>query len=167
MTRELTVEFDRLRAALGAQGPPLTGSLDTRSIERFARASGETDPVYYSDDAALAAGFTSRPAPPLMLSSVLDWDGGPALDQLRSDGSGAGKERWLPLDGLRLMGGGQVLAFHRRALAGLTFTATPTLDDVELKHGASGMLLLVSVVTRFHDEYGDLLLTCTETLIGR
>lgn len=141
--------------------------LDTRSVERFARASGETNPVYFSDAAARSAGFPARPAPPLMLSSVLDWSGGPALDQLRPDGSGADKERWLPLDGLRLMGGGQSLEVHRPAMTGTAFTASTSLRDVTLKTGGSGALLLIVLVTVFHDAQGQLLLTCTETLIAR
>jgi len=167
VTRDLAPHLARLRATVGSSGPVLEGVLDQRSVERFARASGESDPVYFSDDAARSAGFPARPAPPLMLSSVLDWDGGPALDQLRPDGSGAAKEGWLPLEGLRLMGGGQSLELHRPALVGTAFTATTTLRGVELKAGGSGALLLIVLVTSFHDAASELLLTCTETLIGR
>ncbi len=167
MTRDLAPQLAALQAAVGLSGPVLEGVLDQRSVERFARASGETDPVYFSDQAARAAGFAARPAPPLMLSSVLDWGGGPTLDQLRPDGSGAGKERWLPLAGLRLMGGGQSLELHRPALVETAFTATTTLREVEQKTGGLGPLLLIVLVTSFHDAAGELLLTCTETLIGR
>jgi acyl dehydratase len=159
--------YARLLDVVGARGPAQRGEIGVAAIERFARASGETDPVYFYDEAALAGGFTGRPAPPLMLSSVFDWYGGPALDELRADGSGGGKESWLPLDGLRLMGGGQAIDLARPVVAGDSFVATPELAGVEHKQGGSGELLLLRITTTFLDGGGRLLATCDETLIGR
>ncbi len=167
VTTDVTSAYDGLRGAIGAQGQPLRGALDIVSIERFARASGEIDEIYYSDVAARAAGYSARPAPPLMLSSVQEWGGGPAVDTLRPDGSGVGKESWLPFGGLQIMGGGQSLDVHAPLLAGTTFTAVPTLEDVTLKSGGSGELVMITITTRYMADDGQPLLTCTETLIGR
>ena len=167
MSSSLTDSFEQLAAMIGVTGPEQRGRVDVIAIERFARASGETDPVYFSDAAALLAGYGARPAPPLMLSSVLDWAGGPALDDLRLDGSGAGREMWLPLDGLRLMGGGQSLTFHHPVLADVAFTGSPRLADVLWKQGSTGDLILLTIVTEFVDAAGKPLVSVTETLIGR
>lgn len=167
MSSSLTASFERLVAMIGASGPEQRGRVDAVAIERFARASGETDPVYFSDDAARLAGYGGRPAPPLMLSSVLDWAGGPALGDLRADGSGAGRESWLPLDGLRLMGGGQSLTFHHPVLADAGFAGNPRLTDVVLKQGSTGDLILLTILTEFVDTAERPLVSVTETLIGR
>jgi len=167
MATDLTSAYEDLRAAMGAQGNALRGTFDIVSIERFARASGETNEIYYSDAAARDAGYSARPAPPLMLSSVQEWGGGPAVEALRPDGSGVGKESWLPFGGLKIMGGGQSLNVHAPVLAGTSFSAIPTLEDVTLKSGASGDLVLITLTTRYVTDGGEPLLTCTETLIGR
>ena len=65
------------------------------------------------------------------------------------------------------MGGGQSLDVHAPLLAGTTFTAVPTLEDVTLKSGGSGELVMITITTRYMADDGQPLLTCTETLIGR
>ncbi len=156
-----------LSGMLGRRGPEAQATITARDIRRFAVATGETDPVYFSTEAAVAAGYDAIPAPPLMLSSVIEWDAGPALSTLRDDGTGVGKENWLPLDGYRLMGGGQDLVFHAPATAGTEFVVRPALDSTTLREGSSGPLLLLVIATEFESTAGIALLTCRETLIAR
>jgi hypothetical protein len=153
--------YDRLRAMIGASGPASRGTVLVRDIERFAVASGDDDPAY-----AAAAGGRSL-SPLLLLSSVIEWRSGPPLDELREDGTGVGREGWLPLAGLRLMGGGQDLVFHADVLSDQSFTAVPTLEDVQLKEGGTGALLLLTITTEYRAPDGASLLTCRETLIAR
>jgi acyl dehydratase len=158
---------EELRACIGAQGPELHGTIDARDIARYAAASGETSPIYTDEAAARAAGFDGLPTPPVMLASVIEWGAGPALGELRPDGTGVGRESWLPLDGLRLMGGGQDLILHRPVLAGTEFVAQPRLESVELKEGGSGAMLLLTITTEFRSVGGADLVTCRETVIAR
>ena len=152
--------YDRLTPLIGACGPPVSGIVTIRDIERFAAATGDRIVARDRPDGRIAA-------PPLMLSSVIEWGAGPGLAALRDDGTGVGREGWLPLAGLKLMGGGQDLTFHADVLSGDAFTATPRLDDVQLKSAASGPLLLLTVTTVFRDAAGRELVTCHETLIAR
>jgi acyl dehydratase len=156
-----------LQGLVGRRGPELRGTVSRRQIERYAVASGETAPRYRSEEAAHEAGYETLPSPPVMLPSVIEWGAGPPLEELRADGTGVGKEGWLPLAGLRLMGGGQDLVFHRPVLAGTEFVAQPHFEAVELKQGSSGPVLLLSITTEFHDLAGALLVSCRETLIAR
>ncbi|MBS1675901.1 MAG: MaoC family dehydratase N-terminal domain-containing protein [Actinobacteria bacterium] len=158
---------ERLEALVGRSGPPIHGVVERRDVERFARASGERSPIYFDEAAAAAAGHAGVPAPPLFLSAMINWDAGPALEELRPDGTGVDRERWLPLDGLRLMGGGQELELHRPVLAGQAFRALPTLESVTAKSGSSGALIVLVIRTEFRDDDEGLLLTCRESVIGR
>jgi hypothetical protein len=158
---ELQRSLTELRSMVGTAGPEIRGTLRPEHAARFAAASGEEDPAYRT------VGLDDQlPCPPMFLSSVLEW-GSPPLDKLRDDGTGAGREGWLPLSGLRLMGGGQDLEFHADVRTGQTFTAVPRLHDVTLKEGAAGSLLLLSVAVEYLAEDGSPLLTCLETLIAR
>lgn len=163
----LAAAAESLESLVGRSGPAVEATVERRDIERFARASGEDSPVYYDEAAAATAGHAGIPAPPLLLSAVIDWSGGPALDELRPDGTGVDRERWLPLDGLRLMGGGQELQLHRPVLAGQPFRAEPTLEGVTAKSGSSGDLIVLVIRTEFRAADGAPLLTCRETVIAR
>lgn len=156
-----------LEALIGREGPSLTGTVLARDIERFAIASGDESPVYADEQAARQAGYDGIPAPPLMLTSVLEWGAGPPLEEYRTDGTGVGRESWLPLDGLRLMGGGQDLLFHAPVLAGDEFVAQPSLESVTLKEGGAGSMVLMVIKTEFRTHDGQDLVTCRETLIAR
>jgi len=156
-----------LDGMIGHQGPQLRGSVSARDIARFAVASGDSSPIYTSEAEARAAGYEGIPCPPLLLSSVIEWGAGPALGELRADGTGVGREGWLPLDGLRLMGGGQDLDLHRPLLADTGFVAEPVLTGVERKQGGSGDLILLTIETGFRTVAGEPLVTCRETLIAR
>jgi hypothetical protein len=157
----------QLSALVGHSGPELHGRVDQRDIERFALASGDESPIYASLVAARAAGYEDMPSPPLLLSSVIEWNAGPPLHDLRVDGTGVGRESWLPLDGLRLMGGGQDLEFHMPVGARAPRVSRPCREGGAFRAGGSGSLLLIVITTRFLDSAGVPLLTCRETLIGR
>lgn len=163
----IAVAASELEGMIGHAGPQIRGSVSARDIARFALASGETSPIYSSEDAARAAGYEGIPCPPLMLSSVIEWGAGPALGELRADGTGVGREGWLPLDGLRLMGGGQDLDLHQPLLADAEFVAEPVLTGVERKQGGSGELILLTIETGYRTVAGEPLVTCRETLIAR
>ena len=165
--RSLTEALATLRALVGSEGAEVTGTVLRRDIERFARASGDEAAIHFDDEAARGAGYASAPAPPLMLSSILEWGPGPPHRELREDGTGVGRESWLPLESLRLMGGGQDLELHAPVYDGQQFAARPRLDGVELKEGGAGALLLMTITTEFRAPDGTPLVTCRETLIGR
>jgi hypothetical protein len=166
-TRTLADAHRELEGLVGAEGPEFAGTLARRDVARFAIASGEADPIYTNPKATRAAGYDEPPCPPLMLTSVIEWGEGLPLARLRVDGTGGGPGGWLPLEGLRLMGGGQDLIFHRRLFAGALFVARPRLESVELKGGERGRLVLMVITTDYHDARGAPLVTCRETLIAR
>ncbi|TDC53974.1 hypothetical protein E1212_04075 [Jiangella ureilytica] len=144
----------RLAAETGVTRRRDLGSLAARDLERFALASGSALPP-------------DGQAPPLYLSSVMGWSPGPPEAELRPDGSGTDETRGLPLEGLRLMGAGQDLEFHRPVRAGDHVVEHTTLTDVRHKAGRSGDLLVLRVRRVFADGSDRPLVTCDETFIAR
>jgi hypothetical protein len=150
---DLAAVHARLLELVGTSGSEIAGRADRRDFARFALACGEDDP--------------GDVAPPLYLASVIEWGAGPPLRALREDGTGAAHDDFLPLEGLRLMGGGQELELGDDVVHGTEFTARPTLEDATLREGRSGPLLLIRVRTEFRATDGRLLLTRRETLLAR
>ena len=52
------------RRHIGLELPPQTAEIEKGRLRFFAKATGQTDPVYTDEDAAIAAGYPSLPAPP-------------------------------------------------------------------------------------------------------
>jgi hydroxyacyl-ACP dehydratase HTD2-like protein with hotdog domain len=143
----------RLLELVGTSGAEISGRADRRDFARFALACGEEDP--------------GDVAPPMFLPATIEWGAGPPLADLREDGTGADRDAFLPLDDLRLMGGGQELELEEDVVHGMQFTARPTLEDATLREGRSGPLLLIRLRTEFHAADGRLLLTSRETILAR
>lgn len=162
MSGYLNAKYERLRAELGKEHSSKLGVLTGRDLDRFAVASqapdGWADQVH---------GDGELVAPALFLSSVMGWGAGPPLDQLDTDGTSVEETRGLPLQGVRLMGAGQDLEFHSPVREGTTVVAHTSLEDVQLKHGRSGTLLIMQVLRRFTDADGQPLVTCRESFIAR
>jgi hydroxyacyl-ACP dehydratase HTD2-like protein with hotdog domain len=148
--------YELLRGLIGTTGPELRATVRARDFERFAVAVGidrsDADPAV---------------APLLFAPAIQDWDAGPALSELRADGTGADRTSFLPLEGFRLMGGGQELEFHAPVRDGTELRIRSTLDGVELKHGRSGDLVILALTTVYADEQGQPLITCRDTTLVR
>lgn len=162
MSGYLEAKYELLRAEVGKEHTQALGIIAERDLERFAHASHA--PEGWDDqrgpDGALVA-------PPLFLSSVMGWGAGPPEEHLDTDGTSTEETRGLPLDGVRLMGAGQDLEFHQPVRAGTSVVAHTSLEDVQLKNGSSGTLLIMQVLRRFLDGNGQLLVTCRESFIAR
>lgn len=105
-------------------------------------------------------------ATPLYLTSVLAWGAGPEEADLLPDGNAADPFAGFDVAGLRLMGGGQQLTFHRDLEPGRPITLEVALASADLKEVGSGRLLVLVVNRRYTDDQG-LLVECKETFLGR
>jgi acyl dehydratase len=109
-------------AFIGTQLPATTLTIDTGRLRFFAKAIGETNPLYTDVDAAKAAGHPNLPAPPTFLFSV----------ELENPD----QFRWLADQGIDprfVLHGEQSFTYHSIAHAGDTLTATPRIVDVSSK----------------------------------
>ena len=73
----------------------------------------------------------------------------------------------LPVEDLRIMGGGQELEFHRPVIAGTHVFMETAIETVQIKEGRSGTFLVVGLLRKYHDSENRLLATCRENFIAR
>lgn len=156
MTR-LVDAFERLEAAKGQASVMDLGQIRAHDFGRFAIAAGRAE--WTDGDVAVAH--------PLFLSAVMGWGDGPPESDLRADGTEPSATAGLPLEGLRLMGAGQDLTVHRAVAGGDHVAMSLSVDDVVLKDGKSGPLIVLTLRREYELHDGTAVATCLETFIAR
>ena len=117
-------------------------ALDRTRLRFFAKAIGETDPVYTDPAAARAAGYADLPAPPTFLFAA-ELDNG-ATDRLLD-------ELGVPIT--RILHGEQGFSYHRPACAGDVVTVDSTLVDIYARKG--GALEFIVRVSQAANQRGE------------
>ena len=124
----------------------------------FAKATGETDPVYFDEDAAKAAGHPAIPAPPTYLFSL-------ALGAPAPHGGLFDRENGLGIDMASVLHGEQSFTYHQPIHAGETLTLTTSTSDIYAKK--DGALQFVVQDTRATDAGGKLRVEMRMTTVVR
>ncbi len=127
---------------IGHELPASVLPIERTRLQFFAKAIGETDPVYTDAAAARDAGYPDLPAPPTFLfAAELDSGvSGQMLDDLQ-----------IPLS--KLLHGEQSFEYHRPACVGDTVTVRSTISDIyDKKNGALEFVVKTSRATNQRDE---------------
>ncbi|MDT4809518.1 hypothetical protein FQZ97_424090 [compost metagenome] len=120
----------------------------------FAKAIGETDPIYTDEAAAKAAGYKSLPVPPTFLF-CLAGEGRDLVEQLDIFGFDLG----------RILHAEQSFVYHQVAVAGDTLTFDTRVADVYDKKG--GALQFVVNETRVTNQDGEHIADLRSSLVQR
>jgi acyl dehydratase len=116
---------------IGYRQPPFAADIEKGRLRLFAKAIGETDPIYSDELAARAAGHPSLPVPPTFFF---------CLEMERADPYDWFKELGIPLG--QVLHGEQSFTYQRTAYAGETLTFSAELLDIyEKKNGALQFLV--------------------------
>lgn len=115
--------------------------LDRGRLRLFAKATGQTDPVYTDVDAARAAGHRDLLVPPTFLFGV-DLERPEPFDWFTSHGH----------DMAAVLHGSQSFHYLTPVYAGQTVTATAVVTDVEVKKGGALTLITRETTVTRHDE---------------
>ncbi|MGF6889367.1 acyl dehydratase [Nocardia sp. GAS34] len=160
--------LESIRTSIGTEITHSIGPITGLMIRRYARAIGETNPMYYDTEFARSRGHADIVAPPNLVTAVSCWDEGPAEEDLRTDGVPKDVQLdGLPTSGVRVMGGGEDMEFHAPITAGTTVVERSTMIDAELRQGRKGQFIVVSYRHEFVDEVGKPLLTSTRKVLLR
>jgi len=144
---------DEARSWAGREYPTFDFLVTATDIAKFAHGTGESNPIHFDKEAAIAAGYDDVVAPTLfpyvvrMHASALV-----PTDQLEPDGSPTVDVPPLPTR--RAMAGETAIEFGERVTAGDVITVRKRLADMYEKEGRSGPLVFVEMEFTFTNQHG-------------
>ncbi len=142
------------QSVIGKELPPSTLTVDAGRLRFFAKAIGETNPIFTDIDAAKSAGHANLPVPPTFLFGI-ELESPDAFEWLAG----------LGVDLRRVLHGEQSFTYHSTAVAGDVLTSTPTIGNVySKKDGALEFIEKTSAVTRAN---GDLVAELKSVIVVR
>ena len=130
------------RQYIGHTMPAFEVAVEAGRLRFFAKATGQTDPVYLDDTAARAAGHPGLPVPPTFLFCLEMESPDPAAIR-----------NLLGMDYRRLLHGEQGFTYHRPAHAGDVLRFEQRIADIYDKK--NGALEFVERITRITNQCGE------------
>ena len=130
------------RRHIGHQLPPFQVEVEKGRLRFFAKATGQTDPVYIDEAAAHDAGHPGLPVPPTFLFCL----------EMEAPNPAAIREL-LGMDYRSLLHGEQGFSYHAMAYAGDTLTFRQRIEDIyDKKNGALEFVVRKTAVSNQRDE---------------
>jgi acyl dehydratase len=129
-------------------------AIERSRLRFFAKAIGESDPVYTDEDVARAAGYVDLPAPPTFLFAA-ELDSG-ATDRMLAD---------LEVPIASILHGEQGFTYHRTACAGDVVTVESTITDLYVKKG--GALQFIVKASRAVNQRDELIAELRTVIVVR
>ena len=126
------------RNAIGRESKPAINEVEKGSIRKFAEAIGETNPIYFEEAAARAAGYRSVVAPPTFPTTLR------AGSDLR--------EGLLLSPGKHLLQAEQSFEYARPIVAGDKLTVRSKVVEVSQRQTPSGLTDVVVIEDEGRDE---------------
>lgn len=111
---------------IGRTTAPQTVDVEKGRLKFFAKAIGETDPVYTDENAAKTAGYAALPAPPTF-AFCLEMETNSLWDNIAAMGVPVGK----------ILHGSQSFKYHAPILAGDHITFVTKVSDIYDKKGGA------------------------------
>lgn len=142
------------KSKIGHEFPSFTVDIEKGRLRFFAKAIGETNPIYTDEGAAQAAGHRTIPAPPTYMFSI-DLDGPELLPILGL----------LDLDIGRVLHGSQDFDYLGQIYAGDSITQQCKIVDIYDKKG--GALEFVVQESSYTNQDGELVGKARQTLVYR
>jgi len=135
--------------------PSFDFEVTATDIAKFAHATGETNPIHFDKEAAVAAGYSTIVAPTLFTYVVrMHASAMVPVDQLETDGSPSADVPPLPTR--RAMAGETSVVVGVPVMAGDTVTVGKRLAEMYEKEGRSGPLVFVEMEFTFTNQRGEL-----------
>ena len=126
---------------IGHRLPAFSAEVEMGRLRFFAKAIGQTDPVYTDEAAALAAGYAGLPVPPTFLFCL----------EMEAPNPGALREL-LDIPIAKILHGEQRFTYHAPCHAGDVLTFEQRITDIYAKKG--GLLEFIVRQTKVTNQHG-------------
>ena len=134
--------------------PPIIFDIEKQRVKFFSKATGQTDPVYFDEDAAKEKGFPSLLVPPTFLTTVSHEQKNPY--QYLDD---------LSIDMKNVLHAGQSYKYHHLVFAGDQITVKSKIKDIYDKK--NGSLQFIEFESIFLNQNKKLIVESLSTLVIR
>jgi acyl dehydratase len=146
-TSFLTEEMQR--RVIGTESAPVTVDVEKGAIIRFAQAIGDGNPVYTDEAAARKTRYGGLVAPPTFLRSV----------------RGIHLELPFELPFNRVLDAGSDWEYFQPVRAGDRITAVGRISDIRERAGRLGLMIFITTVITYRNQFDEVAATQTNTLI--
>lgn len=143
---------------VGIVSEPRVVDVEVGFLKFFAKATGETNPIYFDEAAAKAAGHRGIPMPPTYLFSL-------QMSHPAKRGDLFDKHSGIGVDMSRILLGEEGFTYHRPIYAGDRITITTTTEDIYAKK--SGALEFIVQIHRFENSQGALCAEARQVTVVR
>jgi acyl dehydratase len=137
------------RQAIGRKGPAVTVEVEKGAIQAFSRAIGDDNPLFNDEAAARRGRYGGLVAPPTFLRSV-----GSVRPELPFE---------LPFT--RLLDGGSDWEYFEPVRPGDRITSASQITDIAERTGRAGLMLFMTIVITYRNQFDHLVATQTSTTI--
>lgn len=137
------------RQAIGRKGPSVTVAVEKGGIQAFARAIGDDNPLFNDESAARRSRYGGLVAPPTFLRSV-----GSARPELPFE---------VPFT--RLLDGGSGWEYFEPVRPGDRITSAAQITDIAERTGRAGLMLFMTILITYRNQFDQLVATQTSTTI--
>jgi acyl dehydratase len=151
---------EELTQYIGKIDPPHVREVERGSIQRYADAVGNGNPLYHDKEYAEKSRYGGIIAPP----GFFGW---PTQSVPSSEGIVGLMTALINAGYYRILDGGMTYECFLPVRAGDIVIASPKVKDVKAKEGKSGVMIICEFETSYLNQNGDLVATATQTLIGR
>ncbi len=142
------------KSDIGKKFPTVSADVEKGRLAFFAKAIGESNPIYFNEEAAVNAGYSSIPVPPTFLFS-LKMDVPNPFENYEKIGATLAK----------LLHANQAFSYHQCVTAGDTLTFDSYIADIYDKKG--GLLEFLVEETKVTNQLGVHVANMTTTLVVR
>lgn len=146
-TTILTEEMRNL--TIGVEGLSITADVEQGAIIKFARAIGDDNPLFNDEASARGTQYGGLIAPPTFLRSIGLRRPEPPFD--------------LPFT--RLLDGGSDWEYFHPVRGGDRITAVGKITDIVERTGRLGVMVIMTVVATYHNQFDQVVATQTNTSI--
>ena len=137
------------KQAIGSKSDPVTLEVEKGAIFQFAQAIGDNNPIYNDEAASRKTSFGTIIAPPTFLRSmravkpIIPFD--------------------IPFD--RVLDAGSDWEYFQPVRAGDRITANAQVTDINERTGRLGLMILITTLITYQNQFDEIAVTQTNTAI--
>ena len=135
--------------AIGTESSPVTSTIETGAIIRFAEAIGDTNPIFNDEITARKSRYGGLIAPPTFLRSMKTMPPEIPFE--------------IPFD--RILDGGSSWEYFHPVRANDAITAVGKVIDINERNGRMGLMIFMTTEISYTNQFNDLVATQVNTTI--